>query len=73
MTRLFSITTEADYKHKIFIAGTHDRFFEEHPDRVRQLIPKGVTYLEESGVELEGVSKRDGGTAWPRRFTQRLV
>ncbi len=43
------------YKHKIFIAGAHDRFLETDPAAVRAMIPEGVVYLEESGVEIEGL------------------
>jgi Icc-related predicted phosphoesterase len=43
-----------NYNHKIFIAGSSDLFFEEEPERARDLIPSGVTYLEESGIEIEG-------------------
>jgi Icc-related predicted phosphoesterase len=45
-----------DYKYKIFIAGTHDHFFEQEPERVKEMIPSGVIYLEESGVEIEGLN-----------------
>lgn len=38
-------------KHKVFIAGNHDMWLEtEKPE-----LPDGVTYLENSGVVLEGV------------------
>ncbi len=43
------------YKFKIFIAGAHDHFFENEPRLARRLIPAGVIYLEESGVELGGL------------------
>jgi len=44
-----------NYQHKIFIAGTDDHFFEKEPKAVRRLIPAGVIYLEESGVEIGGL------------------
>lgn len=44
-----------NYKYKIFIAGTHDHFFEDEPKLARRLIPAGVVYLEESGVEMGGL------------------
>src|SRR4051812_10429964 len=44
------------FRHKIFIAGNHDFFFEEEaPDRIRDLLPPGVTYLCDSGIEIAGV------------------
>ncbi|TND08928.1 MAG: metallophosphoesterase [Bacteroidetes bacterium] len=45
-----------DYRHKIFISGNHDFFFEkESPEKIRSLIPPGVIYLNDSGIEIEGV------------------
>jgi Icc-related predicted phosphoesterase len=43
------------YNYKIFIAGTHDHFFENEPALAKRLIPAGVIYLEESGVEIGGL------------------
>ena len=45
-----------DYNHKIFIAGNHDFYFEDLSREVEDLIiPDGVTYLNDSGVEIDGV------------------
>jgi Icc-related predicted phosphoesterase len=45
-----------DYKHKIFIAGNHDFFFErEKRSTIEKTIPKGVTYLHDNGVTIEGI------------------
>ncbi len=47
---------EQPHKHKIFIAGNHDRWVEQNTDELfdisRQL---GVHYLQESSVEIDGV------------------
>jgi Icc-related predicted phosphoesterase len=44
------------YKHKIFISGNHDFFFERQPKEiVDSLIPEGVIYLNDSGCEVEGI------------------
>lgn len=44
------------FKHKIFIAGNHDFFFQEKShEEIHSIIPKGVTYLNDSGCEVEGV------------------
>lgn len=41
------------FTHRIFIAGNHDFFFERQPTSVIQdLIPDGVTYLNDSGVTI---------------------
>lgn len=45
-----------DYKYKIFIAGNHDFFFErENLDVVDQMIASNIIYLNDSGVEIEGI------------------
>lgn len=48
--------SKLDYQHKIFIAGNHDFFFEQKGAKeIAALIPDGVTYLNDSGVELNGI------------------
>ena len=48
--------SKQDFKYKIFIAGNHDFFFERMPeDYIKSLIPKNVIYLNDSGVEIEGI------------------
>ena len=45
-----------EYTHKVFIAGNHDFFFEqEGEEEIASMIPDGVVYLNDSGVELEGL------------------
>jgi len=43
------------YKHKIVIAGNHDWLFETNSLLAKSLVPKNVIYLEDSGVEIEGI------------------
>jgi Icc-related predicted phosphoesterase len=44
------------HPHKIFIAGNHDFFFERMPDNyIKSLIPENVTYLNDSGMTIEGI------------------
>ena len=43
------------FKNKIFIAGNHDRFFEENYYMSRAVTPPNVTYLENSSVEINGI------------------
>lgn len=43
------------HPHKVFVAGNHDFFAEEQPEAMARLIPEGVTYLNDSGVEVEGI------------------
>jgi Icc-related predicted phosphoesterase len=43
------------YKYKIIIAGNHDWLFETHRILAIEKIPENVIYLEDSGVEIEGI------------------
>lgn len=43
------------YRYKIFIAGNHDFLFEQDPELVKSLIPDNLIYLENSGIEIEGI------------------
>ena len=53
------------HRHKVVIAGNHDFLFERDPARARALLA-GATYLEDSGVTIEGV--RFWGSPWQPRF-----
>jgi len=45
------------FAYKIFIAGNHDLFLEEcAPAKRKKLIPTDVIYLQNSGIEIEGVN-----------------
>lgn len=44
------------YRHKIFIAGNHDFFFERKEKEVPAIVPEGVTYLKDSGITIQGIS-----------------
>lgn len=45
-----------EFQYKIFIAGNHDFFFEQHTEEeIAALIPENVIYLNDSGVEIEGI------------------
>ena len=44
------------YKHKVFVAGNHDWFFEEYGKTyIDKIIPANIHYLNDSGVEIEGL------------------
>lgn len=44
------------FAYKIFIAGNHDFYFEKaKPAEISQLIPETIIYLNDSGVELNGI------------------
>ena len=45
------------HKHKIFIAGNHDFFFEDiTKDTIESVLPNNVIYLENSGIEINGIN-----------------
>lgn len=45
------------FAHKIFIAGNHDFYFEtQKPAAIQTLLPAGITYLNDSGVTLDGIT-----------------
>lgn len=44
------------HPHKIFIAGNHDFYFQdESPTEIEKIIPNNVIYLNDSGVEINGI------------------
>ena len=44
------------FSFKIFVAGNHDFFFEkETPEKIKSLLPENVIYLNDSGVEINGI------------------
>lgn len=46
---------QLDARHKIFVAGNHDRFIEAEPELFRRLLPASVQYLQDSGTVIDGV------------------
>ena len=55
-------------KHKIFVAGNHDWVFEKQNALARSLLPKGVIYLQDSQVEIEGL--KIYGSPWQPEFCE---
>ncbi len=48
--------SKLDFKHKVFVAGNHDFFFErESQEEINNMIPKNVIYLNDSGIEIDGL------------------
>ncbi len=56
------------HPHKILIAGNHDWLYQRDPEKVALLLAKhqGITYLLDSGVEIEGV--KFWGSPWQPWF-----
>ena len=60
-----------NYKHKIFIAGNHDFYFErEKEETIQGLMPAGITYLKDSGVR--SMASKYGGRRLRPGFTTGL-
>ena len=59
---------ELPYTHKVFIAGNHDFGFEtiRHSRDKGITLPKGVTYLQDESVIIEGI--KIYGSPWQPRF-----
>jgi Icc-related predicted phosphoesterase len=55
-----------DFKHKIFIAGNHDFGFELHTDIAEEFKEKGIIYLFDSEVVIDGV--KFYGSPWQPEF-----
>ena len=55
VTRFAQWLEAQPHRRKIVIAGDHDFLFESDPTLARSLLPRGVNYLEDSGVEIDGV------------------
>ena len=55
-----------DFKHKIFIAGNHDFGFEMHTDIAEEFKEKGIIYLFDTEVVIDGV--KFYGSPWQPEF-----
>jgi Icc-related predicted phosphoesterase len=51
---------------KVLVAGNHDMVVEKEPARCLELIPESVTYLQDSGAEINGV--QFWGSPWTPIF-----
>ena len=45
------------FKHKIFIAGNHEFYFEKaSAEEIKHLLPAGVVYLNDNGININGIN-----------------
>ena len=51
----FAWYTSLPAKLRIFVPGNHDHIFNQEPTRAQHLIPGGVVYLEDEGMEFDGI------------------
>ena len=56
------------YTHKVFIAGNHDRLFENKPEVAQEIVDnyREITYLQDSEVVIEGF--KIYGSPWQPEF-----
>jgi len=54
------------HKRKVVIPGNHDWLFERRKDYAKSLLSPDITYLEDSGTEIDGV--KFWGTPWTNNF-----
>jgi len=67
--RMFASWFEAlKAKYKVFVAGNHDWLFEKDNALARSLLPKGVIYLQDSQIEIEGL--KIYGSPWQPEFCE---
>ena len=59
---------ELPHRHQVLVAGNHDGCFQRRPDEARRMLPAGVHYLEDSGVEIAGL--RFWGSPWQPAYNQ---
>ena len=57
-----------DYTHKIFIAGNHDRIFEDNPEGIKLVLDAypTITYLQDEGCTIDGINFY--GSPWTPAF-----
>ena len=48
--------SDQDFQHKIFISGNHDFIAADSPEEFESKIPPGIIYLNDSGVEINGLN-----------------
>jgi Icc-related predicted phosphoesterase len=53
---VFSWLDSMPHKHKLLVAGNHDSLFQQFAKLIRKRLPKSITYLEDSGTIIDGVS-----------------
>ena len=65
----YSSLLTMDYKHRVFIAGNHDRMFEDNPELTEELINAysgGLIYLQDQTHVIDGV--KIYGSPWQPAF-----
>ena len=67
LVRFLSWMASWPHKHKVLIAGNHDRCFQDKPDEVAGLLePYDIYYLQDSAIILDGV--KFYGSPWQPEF-----
>jgi Icc-related predicted phosphoesterase len=65
---LYWLSSLKQYDTKIFIAGNHDRMFENHPEEVQEWLNKhlNVDYLQDEAIMVDGI--KIYGSPWQPEF-----
>ena len=69
ITDFLSWFDKQDYEHKIFIAGNHDRIFEDKPELMERILMEqypDIIYLQDSSVTIDGINFY--GSPWTPAF-----
>jgi Icc-related predicted phosphoesterase len=54
------------HQYKIFIAGNHDFFIQQNPQKFKKILPSTIIYLQDEMVEIEG--RKIYGSPWTPTF-----
>jgi Icc-related predicted phosphoesterase len=61
-----------NYHHKVFIAGNHDRMFEDHPEKVMEILNsyKWIDYLQDDWIKVSDIEQmvKIYGSPWQPEF-----
>jgi Icc-related predicted phosphoesterase len=55
ISRFMAWMEDQPHQHKVMIAGNHDFLAERNPEDFLDLVPKNVTYLNDSSIEIDGL------------------
>lgn len=66
ITKFLNWFGKTEFTHKIFIAGNHDFGFENQTDIAQEYKDMGITYLFDSGIEIDGI--KFWGSPWQPEF-----
>lgn len=66
LTKACAMLRALPHRHKIFVAGNHDKALQDRPAEARALFAPDIHYLEDEGLTLDGI--RLWGSPWTPVF-----